>query len=312
MNAPLLQSIERLLVAGSLDPAEAKMRAPTVLEAFEWIGFDLLKLHGRANPYAEPFCIPEYFFGRTGFSVDNAEGAKTIKPEWIGGTGMDRGHLQLFSRVSMIARELLPGIWLKSRNLRQCLRDAEQHLNTVEEICWLDRWINPRNIALAKSLRPDAGTDVDWQFQLGEVDQNPICINLEVKRLVGDVVRHLRGRTFKIEWFEKFCRQSVIPKFRPSDDDEVNVLALTLFGEISREVQLVIAQWLTERQSMVDAVLVTSREARRRSCFDWHFRNDKASRLKSFLKSPSAEEKSWIFELLVPIDIPGIPSIVRK
>ena len=211
----------------------------------------------------------------------------------------------------MIARELLPTIWLKSGKLRSCLCDPAQHLNTVEEICWLDRWMEPKNIEFSKNVRSDANTDVDWQFCLGEDSQNPIVVNLEVKRLIGDVLRHVRGRHFKLEWFERFCRESVIPKFKPSQEHEVNVLALSLFGEINREVQFVIGRWLSQHQGIIDAVLVTSREARRRSCFDWHFRNQKASRLKGFMREPSAEEQSWIFDLLVPINIPGIPSIVH-
>jgi hypothetical protein len=170
----------------------------------------------------------------------------------------------------------------------------------------------PKNIEYSKNVRSDADTDVDWQFCLGEDPQNPIVVNLEVKRLIGDVMRHVRGRHFKLEWFERFCRESVIPKFKSSQEHEINVLAISLFGEINREVQFVIGKWLIEHQGAIDAVLVTSREARRRSCFDWHFRNHKARRLQGFMREPSAEEQSWIFDLLVPIDIPGIPSIVRS
>ncbi len=311
MNTPSLESIERLLEAGSLEPNEAKRRAPLVFEDFEWIEFKSLRLEARPCPLSEPFCIPEYLFGNTGFSVEYAEQAKEIKSEWMGGTGLDRGHLQLFSRMSMTARELIPNIWLKSGKLRQCLRDPAQHLNTVEEICWLDRWLAPKNVESSKTLRSDADTDVDWQFCLGADPRNPIVVNLEVKRLIGDTLRHVRGRRFKLEWFERFCRESVVPKFKPSQEHEVNVLALSLFGEINREVQFVIGEWL-KQQSVLDAVLVTSREARRRSCFDWHFRNQKATRLKDFLREPSPEEQSWIFDLLVPIEIPGIPSIVRS
>lgn len=311
MNTPSLESIARLLEAGSLEQTEAKRRAPLVFEDFEWIEFKSLRLGARPCPLSEPFCIPEYHFGNTGFSVDYAEQAKEIKSEWMGGTGLDRGHLQLFSRMSVTARELIPNIWLKSGRLRQCLRDPAQHLNTVEEICWLDRWLAPKNVKSSMTLRSDAYTDVDWQFCLGEDPGNPIVVNLEVKRLIGDTLRHVRGRSFKLEWFERFCRESVIPKFKPSQEHEVNVLALSLIGEINREVQFVIGEWL-KQQSVIDAVLVTSREARRRSCFDRHFRNQKATRLKDFLREPSPEEQSWIFDLLVPIEIPGIPSIVRS
>jgi hypothetical protein len=311
MNAPSVELIEKLLVAGSLEPTEAKRRASMVYEDFQWIGFKSLSLAARPCLLDPTFCIPEYHFGDTGFSIDKAEHAEQIKSEWIGGTGLDRGHLQLFSRVSLIARKLLPKIWLKSGKLRNCLRDPSQHLNAVEEICWLDRWLAPRKISSSMILRSDANKDVDWQFSLGENPQNPIVVNLEVKRLVGDVLRHVRGRRFKLEWFDRFCFESVIPKFVPSREHEVNVLALTLFGEIDHDVQEIIGDWLLNRQDVIDAVLITSRESRRRSCFDWHFRNDKARQLKGFLRQPFPEEQSWIFDLLVPIRIPGIPIIAK-
>jgi hypothetical protein len=150
---------------------------------------------------------------------------------------------------------------------------------------------------------------VDWQFHLGDRN-NPIVVNLEVKRLPGDVLRQVRGRNFKVEWFERFCRQSVLPKYRSSHEHEVNVLAISLFGEIGRGVQFVIGEWLMN-QDIIDAVLVTSREARRCRCFDWHFRNGKAVRLKGFLRDPSSEEQGLVFMLDVPIDVPGIPAITR-
>ena len=58
-------------------------------------------------------------------------------------------------------------------------------------------------------------------------------------------------------------------KFRESTSSEVNVLALTLLGEIDREVQLCARDWLQTRTD-IDAVLLFTRFSRQRSGFDVH------------------------------------------
>jgi len=309
MKAPSLETIEAFLVAGSLEQTEARRRAPLVFEDFQWIGFDTLSMEAHSSPFCSPFCIPEYRFGDTGFSIDFAEQADVIKTEWIGGTGMDRGHLQLFSRASVIGRKLIPYLWHQPGKLRDSLRNPAQHLDTVEEIWWLDRWLDPQGIQSSVILRDDSDKDVDWSFTLGD---GALSINLEVKRLCGDCLRHTRGRTFKIDVFDRFCKKKVIQKFRKSEPTEVNVLALSLFGEIDRDVQMIVGEWLSNRQDVIDAVIITSREARRKSCFDFHFRNQKAQYLRPFLREPTYEDQSLIFSLIVPIDIPGLPKMPKQ
>lgn len=313
MTEPTINTIEELLVAGSLDKVEAKTRAPLVLEDFNWIGFETLTINGRPCQFMEEHLgsqiwIPEYHFGNTGFSIDLAEQADVIKTEWFGGTGLDRGHLQQFSKVSLVARNLIPHLWQTPGKLRHSLRDPAQHLNTVEEIWWLDRWINPQAIRSSIKLRKDSDKDVDWVFTLGN---GSIVVNLEVKRLVGDCMRHVRGRSLKIDPFDRFCQENVIPKFRASDEKEVNVLAISLFGEIDGNVQRVVGDWIAYRQDVIDAVIITSREARRSRCFDWHLKNEKAQNLRQFLREPTQEDQSLVFSLIVPIDIPGIPKMIR-
>ena len=58
-------------------------------------------------------------------------------------------------------------------------------------------------------------------------------------------------------------------KFRPSRDNEMNVLGLTLLGEIDREVQDATDRRIQTR-SDIDAVLLFSRFSARRSGFDPH------------------------------------------
>jgi hypothetical protein len=313
MITPSIDTIERILVAGLLDESEARRRAPLILEDFNWIGFDSLMLDARPCQAIEQylgssFRIPEYHFGYTGHSIDAAEQAAMIKVEWMGGTGLDRGHLQFFSRVSEIGRKLIPHFWHKPCRLRDSLRNPSQHLDTIEEVWWLDRWKSTENIKSSVKLNPECASDVDWTFTLGG---GAFSVNLEVKRLNSDCLRHVRGRTFKMEHFDRFCKSKVNRKFRKSEESEVNVLAITLFGEICREVQLVIEEWLIS-QDLIDAVIITSRESRQSRCFDWHFRNEKAQGLRVFLEEPTEEDQSLVFGLIVPIEILGIPSIVKS
>ena len=303
----------KLLTVGSLGEAEARIRAPLVCEDFEWIDFDTLSFNVRPCPVFDgnqvlDIAIPEYHFGKTRHSIDAAEHANVIKVEWMGGTGLDRGHLQFFSRVSEIARKVIPHYWLKPCKLRDSLRNPTQHLDTIEEIWWLDRWKIPENIKSSVKLKHDSAADVDWTFTVGG---GALTVNLEVKRLAGDCVRHVTERTFKIDWFEQFCENKVNPKFRASREDEVNVLALSLFGEITREVQLVVSEWLINRQELIDAVVIVTREARRKSCFDIQLRNSKARLMKNFLHEPTLEDQSLAFSLMVPVNDPRVPNILR-
>lgn len=300
--------IEKLLVAGSLPHEESRLRAPLVVDAFDWINFKTLEFHARASPASDPFCIPEYFFGDTGFCVHNAEHAGEIKSTWIGGTGLDRGHLQFFSMVAKSACDLIPQYWRKSKNMKDELRNPHQHLNCLEEIFWLSRWIRPQNIIASKRLLADSECDVDWQLHFGSSANDSIVINLEVKRIVGDVLRHIKGRTFKLNWFDDFCREKVLPKFRQSQPHEINVLAMTMIGAIDRDIQRLIAEWLTDHQVLIDAVLVTARESHSTRPFDWHFRNTKSGLLKCLLIEPSLEEQSLIYDLIHPIEVAGIPN----
>ena len=303
-------TIAKLLTIGSLTEAEAKVRAPLVLEDLRWIGFDTLGFSARSYPHKNPetgqivgILIPEYHFGDTGFSINNAENAHDNIPEWFGGTGLDRGHLQLLSRVGLIGRELIPNYWHQSARLRHALRNPPQHLSTVEEVWWLDRCRGTHDIEMSHRLVGNSKTDVDWSFTLGE----DLRVNLEVKRVPSDCIRHARGRSFNPQWFECFCRDKVLPKFRPSAPHEVNVLAISLFGELDREVQLVVSDWLKTKQNLVDAILIASRESRRRSSFDAQLLNEKARLLGHWLKPSHAEDETLAFALEVPLPIPGFP-----
>jgi len=77
-------------------------------------------------------------------------------------------------------------------------------------------------------------------------------------------------------------------------------------------VQLVLSDWLMKNQNVVDAILVATRESRRRPGFDFHLINDKARLLRDYLKKPDWEEQTLAFALDVPMNIPGFPNLRRQ
>jgi hypothetical protein len=91
-------------------------------------------------------------------------------------------------------------------------------------------------------------------------------------------------------------------------------LAISLFGEIDRNVQRVISEWLLSNENfdlhnapLIDAVLIATRESRRRSSSDKQLRSEKARLIKSHLCGPDAEDESFFFVFDVPYKIPGFP-----
>lgn len=313
------QQIETLLKLGSLDDAEAHRRAPILAHDIEQIGFETFQLSCR--PYPVPSAdgqiiatpLAEYHFGDTGFSVQKARNSHDDFSTWIGGTGLDRGHLQFFSKVSQIGHTLIPQLW--PRKLRADLRNPTQHLDTLEEVWWLGCWSGIENIRRAVRMRSDFAEDIDWQFTIGNTGfSSALKVNLEVKRLKRDNMRQARAREMNAHEFAQFCREQVLKKFRPSRADEVNVLAISLFSEIDGNVQRVISEWLLSDENsdshdepLIDAVLLATRESRRRSSSDKQLRNEKAKLIKSHFCGPDAEDESLFFVFDVPYKIPGLP-----
>ncbi len=112
--------------------------------------------------------------------------------------------------------------------------------------------------------------DVDWRLSWEMGIGSPLVVNLEIKRRAGsDVLRSAQGDSLEpnnlfaagLEDKKGNC------KFRPSPPNEINVLGLTLLGEIGREVQEAACEWIKTRND-IDAILLFSRFSARRTGFD--------------------------------------------
>lgn len=297
--------LERFLKLCPLDADTARRRARILAEDIGTIAFETFRLSAQLYPFPgseSGVRLAEYHFGETGCSVNNAENPYENRIQWFGGTGIDRGNLQLFARVCEIGRAIIPDFWLADEKLRMALRNPAKHLSTLEEVWWLSRWFGIENICREIRLRGDSKKDVDWSFQLSGANMQ---VNLEVKRYISDAVRHARphARRFSEQAFSRFCAEAVLPKFRQSSENEVNVLALSLFGEIDCDVRFTVSNWL-KQQCLVDAVIIATREARRRPAFDVHFATDKSKLLRHNLREFDEEDAGLWFDLDVAFDIP--------
>jgi hypothetical protein len=287
-------TIFKLLKLSGVPPEKARQRSICLAEDLAWIGFESFVPHtehsGVSDPQSgEPIPLVEYSFGKTPFSVDNAISSGDKRACAVGGSLLDRGNLRFFSIVSEIGRRLFQSAWLNDRDLRYYLRTPAHHLNALNELWWLGRFGSAVDVQ-ARYRMHSGPEDIDWRFKLNGTD---LWINLEAKNRPSDISRHVHD----VEVSVRKLLTDVTKKFDTSSEDEINILGLTLFGEIDREVQQSIATWL-QKQSVVDAVLIWSHEGRNRSIFDRQIKSSKAQILSMpFITEPIEERdlilKSW-------------------
>jgi hypothetical protein len=217
----------------------------------------------------------EYEFGTTGYSIDRAHplDAPNFRPSAHGGTQLNRENLLLLARVSEVARSCAADIWLNpDDDLKGKFTSPNQHLDTLNEFWWLSRW-RPSWTKLEqnKSINSACGMDVDWRLRWDLGFGASLIVNLEVKRRAGgDVLRFAQGKSVAPEQlFDAGLTKSGKSKFRPSGENEVNVLGLTLLGEINRDVQERAGEWI-KGQKDVDVLLLFTRFSQGHSGFDVH------------------------------------------
>jgi hypothetical protein len=242
---------------------------------------------------ADPLPVSEYRFGKTKFDVNHAKSSNDKRSTSIGGSSLNKGNLLMLSKVSEIARRLIPHLWLASDDLKHYLQTPENHLDKLEEIWWLGRF--PTAIDVVDRYVHRKGRDVDWRFRLNGTD---VWINLEVTRRSGDVTRFVHGTQFD----PKPLLADKLRKFNPSMPDEINLVGLTLLGPITRSVIDSTKSWLSslpQVRQVVDAVLLRSLEGVIGSHFVIVSLTQKASLLSQsgIVQEPDEEDLSIITKL---------------
>lgn len=248
--------------------AEAERHATllqTDLERFDIKEFRLL----RPVPTGRGFIV-EYSFGPGSYSINNARPARCpdFRPTDHGGTQVDRENLLFLVRTAEVARAAVPGLWLNpDEKLKQRFR--HRHLDTLTEFWWLSRFRAADAVKSDQRVNPECNKDVDWKLSWQQRDGRSLTVNLEVKRRIGDVLRFAQGappdpaQLFSAGLEDADGKR----KFRPSSESEINVLGVSLFGEIDRDVQVCAAEWVRSR-SDIDILLLFTRFSARRSGFD--------------------------------------------
>src|SRR6266478_1976561 len=120
----------------------ATRRAAMVVEDMKRIGFELnievpraaLRLHANGLRVPIHYLIPD-----TGWTVNRREPSHALE-----GTHLDHGDLVRLSKVCEIGRRLIPNEW--PTRFRHELTNSLQHLDAVNEVWWLSRFVNPTDI----------------------------------------------------------------------------------------------------------------------------------------------------------------------
>ena len=296
--------LRQILVHLGLDPEESALRAKLLMEDLDWIQFEDFTVHCQTcylpNDPDTPVLLAEYSFGPTKFNVNNADRSTNKRCTSVGGTGLNSGSLLSLSKVSRIARELIPQFWLKSRKLKNALRNPEDHLATLNEIWWLGRFPTAVEVFYGYKMAPPK--DIDWRFRLEGVRQNgkDVWINLEVKYRPSDTSRIVHNLAPKVD----SLLQETLDKFNPSEPNELNLIGVTLFDSIDGPLQQGFAEWLLDKTgspSRVDAILSRSFSALSGKDFDCQREGDKSRILETGIVQPPDDEDLNFYGVLTHV-----------
>jgi len=270
----------------------------------------------------EKYLLVEYTFGSEQFGINNAKNPFNLRAtvHHMGGSGLDRGELLYLSRVFEIARTLIPDHWSNDRKLLAAVRSPAWHLATLNEIWWLARWNDFSEKELVREYRQDprGAKRIDWRFPLNLFGKRWF-LNVEVKDRLGSISdrsynrKHAFYRSLRGDGSEdatdprlKFCR---------SGADEINILAITWYDQISSELETEIQRFLDE-SDVIDVVAIWAPGDRVRSGWIRLFPrgtelSEKRRAFNRALRPPDAEDQTRIMRNLCPIPLATILNSAR-
>lgn len=317
--------VSHLTATGVLSDHDVKRRAAFLIEDLARIGlkdFALLPLKrlpiGTGHDGTEFYFTPvEYSFGSVPFNAQNAGDPFSVRRtvQEMSGTGLDRGDLLYLSKVCEIGQTLIPTTWFKNRKMLQDLAEPSKHLSTLNEIWWLSVWqgISEGSLQHDCKVCSTSSKKIDWRFGL-TTQQESWFINLEVKQLVHTLANRVYQKPhyfYAVRNKDGSIREDDPSlKFDESGPNEVNVLAVTWFDDISSELELE-AQEFLDSTSKIDAILFWAPGDKRRGT--WYrmyprFRDISIKRavLHAVLRSPDDEDHSRIMWNIFPRTIDSI------
>src|SRR4030095_5498772 len=260
----------------------------------------------RLRPKFEAAALPgspaqiELQTGDTQWSVENADIPTfhiSLPPKtlFIGGTWIETVPLSHLARICEIGSARLPGRW-PDRFLRR-LRNPTELLDTLNEIWWLDRFRDTNFLKMRHRMRLHEGSneDVDWRFK--DVESS-IWLNVEVKRRRNDILRAIYPPEEVRALFGGMSVRGLFDKasdpFSQSSGDEINVVALTVYGGVTSDVKRALDDWfINDASRNVDAVAIWSAGSKPPHHEPWFIRSRKyADLLRHLLVPPATEDVS--------------------
>jgi hypothetical protein len=265
----------------------------------------------------EKYMLVEYKFGPVPFSVENAKDPFDLHPtvEHMGGSGLDREELLYLSRVVEIARTLIPKHWFGDEKIVASVRSPASHLATLNEIWWLARWggFNEDDLIREYRQNPASSKTVDWRFPKA-ISGSEWFLNVEVKGRVGSISdrsynrKHAFYRQVRRDGTEDISDPRL--KFCKSGANEINVLAITWYDQISTELEVEIQRFLDESDA-IDVVAIWAPGDRIRGGWTRLFPRgtelaEKRRAFNAVLEPPDAEDHTRIMRNICPIPLPEI------
>jgi hypothetical protein len=270
----------------------------------------------------EEYLLVEYTFGAVPFGINNAKNPFDLRPtvHHMGGSGLDRGELLYLSRVFEIARTLIPDHWNGDKKLLAAVRSPTWHLATLNEIWWLARWHDFEEKELTREYRqnPQSVKTIDWRFPLNVFGKRWF-FNLEVKDRLASMSdrsynrRHAFYRSLRGDGSEDVTDPRL--KFCKSGADEINVIAITWYDQISSDLETEIQRFVDE-SDVIDVVAVWAPGDRIRGGWIRLFPrgtelSEKRRAFNRVLRAPDAEDQTRIMRNLCPVPLSTILNTAR-
>lgn len=276
-----MEEIVLRLLRVRLPDEVAERRAPMVVEDMEAVGFTLQVDRSRAAPGYFEMGLPvpvQYHIRDPRWTVDHADPKQGIE-----GTHLNRGDLVLLSKVCELGRKHLPGVWPK--RFKAELTDPEQHLSCLNEVWWIGRFRDPRNV-MKLDGKKNGSAAPDWGFSHESLGMN-FPIRLEVKRRPSDTRKHV-GLSEK-----SISLDDIVKKFKSGEPQEIKLAAMAIYSTVDQALLDALGSWLSSESEM-DGVVLWSQEARGGPSLAWVARDGIDLVLRDIVLPPDDEDSSGI------------------
>lgn len=201
-----------------LTECEARVRAGFVWEALSETSLEIdIEWEPITLPRAEPFAIPIYRLRNSRFSVHYGEESPLAYR--ADGVGLNEGDLFKLARACMLRATRISDPWKREEKRR--FASHEKHLAFIEELLWLGRFRELKNVKRDHKLNPsESDKDVDFRFR-----SKSYWLNVEAKFRPGTWISKVMG-SHKARGV-KGLFDEVKGKFHMPALDELNLLCVT-------------------------------------------------------------------------------------